>query len=81
MEWKAGGVSLLVFCNGEFEEFFVGAVEDIDIYVAFDAVDLASVGVLPYFPLAFVGEFFHVVVGNPEGIAVELGCVEVVDAE
>lgn len=60
---------------------FAVAVEDVEVYVAFDSVDGAAVGVLPHHPLAFIAQALDVVVGNPQGVAVELGRVEVVGAE
>jgi len=68
---------LFALAEGHFHKIVVGAIEDIDIYVATDAVDFSGIGMLPKAPGTFVNQGVNVVVGNPVGIAVEVRGVQV----
>ena len=56
-------------------------IEDVAVHIAFDAVDMADVSVLPELPRARVFEFAHVVMSNPIGIVVEEGIAKIFQFE
>lgn len=54
------------------------AIEDIAIDIAANAINAPHIGVLPEVPGALVCELTLIIMGYPEGILFELGCVQVV---
>ena len=70
-------VVVSVVANGQFLQVVHRTVIDVEVDLAGDAVDGAHVGVLPEFPLTVEAELLHIVVGNPEGIAIELRRAEI----
>ena len=66
-----------VVADGEFTQVVHRTVVYIHIHLAAYAFDAADVGVLPELPLSVEARVLHVVVGDPEGIAPEFGCVEI----
>ena len=67
--------------DGHLQQVVVGAVVDVEVYVAVDARQAAGVGVLPELPGASVLQAVHVVVGNPVGELVEKRVVEILQLE
>ena len=70
-------IGVLFVPNGQFLQVVHRTVIDVEVDLAGDAVDHAHISVLPEFPLAVEAELLHIVVGNPEGIAIELGSAEI----
>ena len=72
---------LVFFLDGHVHEVLVISPEHIDVDVAFDAVNLAYISMLPECPFTLVFERINIIVGYPVGVTVKLGCVEVGGAE
>lgn len=68
---------LYFVADGELLQVIDRAVVDVEVDIASDAIDLATIGELPKLPFAFVGELFHIVVGYPEMIAIKSFRVEI----
>ena len=66
-----------LFTDGELLQVVGRAVVDVQIHIARDAINLATVGELPKFPFTLVGQLFHVVVSNPKMVACESRRVEI----
>ena len=72
---------LVFFLDGHVHEVLVISPEHIDVDVAFDAVNLACISMLPECPFTLVFERINIIVGYSVGVTVKLGCVEVGGAE
>jgi len=66
-----------VVADGEFTQVVHRTVVYIHVHLAANAFDAADVGVLPELPLSVEARVLHVIVGDPEGIALEFGRVEI----
>ena len=68
---------LLETTNGKLSEIVEGTVIDIQVYIALDAWQTASISVLPELPRTVELHFLDIVVGYPVGILVEDVVVEI----
>ena len=63
--------------DGHLTEIVIGTIVDVEVHIALDARQTASIRMLPELPLTLVLEGVDIIVGNPVGILVENGVVKV----